>query len=109
MGDHTINALDDQPAARLFFAFLRGAAISEAEAAKALGVSQSVIYRWHRLTLPSAAMRARIECWTRGRVSAAAWLRADECARLNAVVPVRAEIMGDVDRYLAAEAERGAL
>lgn len=109
MGDHVINALDDQPAARLFFAFLRGAAISESEAARALGVSQSVIYRWHRITLPSASVRARIERWTRGRVSTASWLRADERARLDAVVPVRAKLLGDVDRYLASEAERGAL
>lgn len=108
MGDH-INVLDDQPAARLFFAFLRGAAISESEAARALGVSQSVIYRWHRITLPSASVRARIERWTCGRVSIASWLRADECARLDAVVPVQAKLLGEIDRYLAAEAERGAL
>lgn len=108
MGDH-ISVLDDQPAARLFFAFLRGAAISESEAARALGVSQSVIYRWHRITLPSASVRARIERWTCGRVSTASWLRADECARLDAVVPVRANLLGEIDRYLAAEAERGAL
>jgi len=29
--------------------------------------------------------------------------------RVDAVVPVRAQLLRDVDRYLAAEAERGAL
>lgn len=105
----TSGSLDDRPESALFFAFLRGAGISEAAAARALATTQGGIYRWHRVALPTAAMRLRIQRWSRGRVPATSWLRADERAAIDATAQVPRRLLRDVDAYLAAEAARGAL
>jgi hypothetical protein len=84
-----------------FFAFLEAARLSPTEAARAIGVSPQLVSNWRGVALPGAAVRLRIERWTRGRVPASAWLSEAEEQRLAAVRPLDHRLLALADSMLA--------
>jgi len=84
-----------------FFAFLDAARITPAEAARAIGVSPQLVSNWRGVALPGAAVRLRIERWTRGRVPVSAWLSEAEEQRLAAVRPLDHRLLTLADSMLA--------
>jgi len=84
-----------------FFAFLEAARLSPTEAARAIGVSPQLVSNWRGVALPGAAVRLRIERWTRGRVPVSAWLSEAEEQRLAAVRPLDHRLLALADAMLA--------
>jgi transcriptional regulator with XRE-family HTH domain len=78
--------------ARAFSAWLRKHGISQAAAAKALGVSQPTVHYWLqavRPALPSEAIRRDIERWTDGEVLAESWPLGDRRQKAPRVKPLK--------------------
>lgn len=78
------------PARDLLGQFLRREGIQNVQAAKALGVSKSLVGGWlNGSFVPGALFRLKIERWTDGAVRARAWLTAEERRELAALKPYR--------------------
>jgi len=68
--------------------FLEVNNLSQAFAARALGVSAVAVFHWLRDgKVPTPENQRAIERWTKGAVAASLWPRAKRAARVEAVVP----------------------
>lgn len=75
---------------QLFDSFLREQSITQASAAKALGVSEVTVLHWRTgEKRPVDHQRAKIEIWTGGAVSSATWRTDEEREEIDRIQPLQ--------------------
>jgi hypothetical protein len=75
---------------QLFDSFLREQGITQASAAKALGVSEVTVLHWRTgEKRPVDHQRAKIEIWTGGAISAATWRTDEERGEIDRIQPLQ--------------------
>ena len=86
----------------LLAAWLAERAVSQADVARAMGVSNVAVHNWIKgMSPPSDVNRRRLERWTGGAVPTVSWLSPDERAEIEAMPARQSPVVGSAE-----EAER---